>query len=531
MKKRFVSLLTAGILGISLAAGCGNSETVEGEGSSTPGQAGADTAADSGGSESKGEVTEIEMYALALGETGGLKEVEDAVNVIAEEKANVHVNLTLMDASSYMEQMGLMLAGNERVDLMQITPLGSVGFNACQSQNQLQDISELISKEAPQLTETVGAYLKGMEVEGSLYGVPGFRLLNSNMYVYMRGDVLDELGLRQEAEAVNSWSGLEAIFEKVYHAQDSLPEELRTSYMIANTGGTGDVITTAPALAGNDDWSQASGYDTLGDSYYIVGVDEAADTVFSWYESEDFHKEIQIVKAWYDKGYVYKDAAISEDTGDNNIKNGVAFANVAFSEPGVEQAKEAATGYDLVCLQISTGPVTTGSARSWGWSVPVTAEEPEAAARFLNLMYTDPEIENLLVWGIEGRDYEVNEAGEAAALEGASYSSGDFLWGNQFLAYPSKGQGGDFREISKAEMEAAGISKYYGCSVNVDTISGELTAVNNVISGAYATLVSGNSFDLEGDYAKFVGDLQAAGLEKILETYQQALDAWLAGQN
>ncbi len=294
MKKRFVSLLTAGILGISLAAGCGNSETVEGEGSSTPGQAGADTAADSGGSESEGEVTEIEMYALALGETGGLKEVEDAVNVIAEEKANVHVNLTLMDASSYMEQMGLMLAGNERVDLMQITPLGSVGFNACQSQNQLQDISELISKEAPQLTETVGAYLKGMEVEGSLYGVPGFRLLNSNMYVYMRGDVLDELGLRQEAEAGNSWSGREAIFEKVYHAQDSLPEELRTSYMIANTGGTGDVITTAPALAGNDDWSQASGYDTLGDSYYIVGVDEAADTVFSWYESEDFHKEIQI---------------------------------------------------------------------------------------------------------------------------------------------------------------------------------------------------------------------------------------------
>lgn len=471
------------------------------------------------------------MYALALGETGGLQEVEDAVNAIAEEKAGVHVNLTLMDASSYMEQMGLMLAGNERVDLMQITPLGSVGFNACQSQNQLQDISDLLSQEAPDLTETVGEYLRGMEVEGSLYGVPGYRLLNSNMYVYMRGDVLDELGIRKEAEAVNSWSGLEAIFEKVYNAQDSLPDELKTSYMISNIGSTGDVITAQPALAGDDDWDNASGYDTLGDSYYIIGVDDASDTVFSWYESEDFHQEIQIVKNWYEKGYVYKDAAISEDTGDNNIKNGIAFANVSFSEPGVEQAKEAATGYDLVCLQISTGPVTTGSARSWGWSIPVTAEEPEAAAKFLNLMYTDPDIENLLVWGIEGRDYEVNEAGEAAALEGASYSSADFLWGNQFLAYPSQGQGGDFREVSKAEMEAAGISKYYGCSVNVDAISGELTAVNNVISGAYAMLVSGNSADLEGDYAKFVADLKAAGLEKIMETYQNALDEWLAGQN
>lgn len=534
MEKRCLSLLLAGVLGVSLLAGCGNAESGSGNAAddkqTTGTEAAADDSADDADDEDM-EVTDINLYALALGETDGVAEVQDAVNEISEKEIGVHVNLNLMDAGSFMQQIGLMLAGGESVDLLQVTPLGSVAFNACQSQNQLMEISDLLNEYAPDLVDTVGDYLKGMEVEGGLYGVPGYRLLNSNMYIYMRADVLDELDLRAEAEAADSWSDIDAIFEKVYAAQDSLPEDMKTTCMISNTGSTGDVITVEPALAGNDDWSKAKGYDTLGDSYYIVGVDDSSDTVFSWYESEDFQNEIKIVKDWYDKGYVYKDAATSEETGDNNIKNGIAFANVAFSEPGVESSKQAATGYDLVCRQISSGPVTTGSARSWGWAVPVTSSEPEAAAKFMNLMYTNADIENLLTWGIEGRDYELNEAGEAVRLDGATYTSGDFLWGNQFLAYPAQGQGSDFRATSLADMESAGISKYYGCSVNVDSISNELTSINNVISTYYARLASGSTTDLDADYQEFIDGLKSAGVDKVVETYQTALDAWLAEQN
>lgn len=518
MKRRLVALLMVSMLGTALLAGCGGTQEEAADESSAAEQ-------------SDEDVTEINLYAITLGQTDGVAEVEDAVNEIAESEIGVHVNLTLMDANSYMEQIGLMLAGGESMDLMQITPLGTVGFNSCYSQNQLMDISGYLDEYAPELSETVGDYMAGMQINGGQYGVPGYRLLNSDMYFYMRADVLDQLGLREEAESADSWSDVEAIFEKVYAAQDSLPEELRTTSMISNSGGQGDVITVQPAMVGSDAWSEGSGYDTLGDSYYIVGVDDETDQVFSWYESEDFYNEISIVKSWYDKGYVYKDAALSQDTfGDTNMSTGIAFSNVAFSEPGVQQSKEAATGYELVCLKVSTGPVTTGSARSWGWAVPTTAEEPEAAVSFLNLMYTNETIENLLVYGIEGRDYELNEDGEAVVLEDALYTSNDFLWGNQFLAYPGAGQGGDFRETSFAEMQEAGISKYYGCSVDVDSISNELTAVNNVISQYYANLVSGSSSDLDGDYQAFIDALKAAGVDTVIETYQSALDSWLAEQ-
>ena len=80
-------------------------------------------------------------------------------------------------------------------------------------------------------------------------------------------------------------------------------------------------------------------------------------------------------------------------------------------------------------------------------------------------------------------------------------------------------------------MESAGISKYYGCSVNVDSISNELTSINNVISTYYARLVSGSSTDLDADYQEFIDNLKTANVDKVIETYQSALDAWLAEQN
>lgn len=234
MEKRCLSLLLAGVLGVSLLAGCGNAESGSGTSSSDNTQtSGSETTANdteaADDDEGFDEITEINLYALALGETDGVAEVQDAVNEISEKEIGVHVNMNLMDAGSFMQQIGLMLAGGESVDLLQVTPLGSVAFNACQSQNQLMEISDLLKENAPELVDTVGDYLKGMEVEGGLYGVPGYRLLNSNMYIYMRADVLDELNLREEAEAADSWSDIDAIFEKVYAAQDFLPEDMKTT--------------------------------------------------------------------------------------------------------------------------------------------------------------------------------------------------------------------------------------------------------------------------------------------------------------
>jgi hypothetical protein len=126
------------------------------------------------------------------------------------------------------------------------------------------------------------------------------------------------------------------------------------------------------------------------------------------------------------------------------MAHGVTFAYCCQSEFGVEQAKRNETGYEVLCIPYVDVPIQTGNGNSWAWGVPVTSEEPEAAVAFMNLMFTNKEIENLFVYGIEGRDYELNEDGEACLLpDTKEYQSADFYWGNQFIAYPAEGSGSE----------------------------------------------------------------------------------------
>ena len=182
---------------------------------------------------------------------------------------------------------------------------------------------------------------------------------------------------------------------------------------------------------------------------------------------------------------------------------------------------------DMTCVKVLSLPITTSSCTKFVWAVPQTATEPEAAVKMLNLMYTDARICNLLTWGIEGRDYDVVD-GMACYPEGVdanncAYHTADFVYGNQFLALPWNGQGSDFRQTSKTDMEAAPASAYLGFSCDTSGIENELTAITNTINEFLPGLDSGVA--AEGQYEAFLEKLENSGVQKVVDTYQEQLNA------
>ena len=143
-------------------------------------------------------------------------------------------------------------------------------------------------------------------------------------------------------------------------------------------------------------------------------------------------------------------------------------------------------------------------------------------------MYTNPEIENLFVYGIEGRDYELNEEGEACLLDTKEYQNSDFFFGNQFNAYPAEGTGGDFRERALANMEEAEFSPYYGFTIDTDPLANTITALKAVLTKYENGLESGSS-DIKNLDA-MNKELKDAGLQELIDYYQAALDEWTAQQ-
>ena len=515
MKKKLLSLLLASTMVFSAFSMCAYAEEEE--------AAGGEEAA-----EGFDDIVEINMVGLGFFGEGGKEEVLDAINEIAEEEIGVHVNYTIMDVQTYLSQVPLMMTDtSDPIDLCMLTSIPTTSFSTFTAQNQLTDITDYIDEYAPEMAELMAPYIAATTVGESVYGVPAYRIYNSSYYIVMRKDILDELGLTEQAQAIQSWSDYKALLEQVRDAQDSLPAEMQTTAMVCNADAQGNVINGMYIDTATDEFSGNYGFDVLNDANRIIKVNEDG-KVENYFASEDYRATLERVIDWYNSDLVYKDAATAQDTADTEMANGITFSYIVQSEFGVEQAKANATGYEVVCVPYVDVPIQTSNGNSWGWAVPVTSEEPEAAVAFMNLMYTNPDIENLFVYGIEGRDYELNEEGEACLLDTKEYQNSDFFFGNQFNAYPAQGAGGDFRERALENMQAAEISPYYGCVVDTNPVANEITALKAVLTKYENGLESGSS-DISNLDA-MLKELDDAGMQDFLNYYQESLDAWVAEQ-
>ena len=254
----------------------------------------------------------------------------------------------------------------------------------------------------------------------------------------------------------------------------------------------------------------------------------------SYFGSEEYAKEVERAQKWYDEGLVYKDAAISQNYNINLIKAGVTFSTLSAAELGGEELSEAICGFDLTYVKVADSVCGTDATYKFGFGVPVCATDPEAAVKFLNLLYTNSDIENMLAWGLEGRDW-VEKDGEATYPEGVDSDSclfhmGDYLNGNQFITLPWEGSGADFRDVQKAYQDELVYSPYMGFAAETDEVSEAATACFSIIEQYRKQLASGSSGDWEKNLNEMNEKLAANGIDSIVETYQTQLDSWVAEQ-
>lgn len=522
MKKRWLAVWIAASIAAVAMAGCGNvEENVEVSDV-------ADVSAD-GTDGDDGETKEIVVALMCLSpmDEDSTKHVEERLNEILEEKVNVHADFQWYDASTYSTTVPMMLSADEQLDLMMFTPNPVVGYQSFMAQNQLMDITDCVNEYGKDIQSVLGDYLSATSKENRIYGVGNMASLYASAKICMRKDVLDDLELTEKARNMKTWGEFKEILEEVTDKTDLKG--------LVNSDEDGTVMSSQPYLFGGEKFSDSTFVDCGGDSYQYVYIDPDTDEVKCYFDNDAWEESILRVKEFYEDGLVYKDASTAQDYADTLIKNGVGFAEVKGSELGVEASYEAATGYEPVVVDIVNAEVTTASLTKFGFAVPVTSKEPEAAIKVLNLLYSDQEFLDTLTWGVEGVDWELNEDGQAAYLDGITqdtvqYHTADFLYGNRLMVTPWEGSEPDIREQQKKTNDEMERSKYLGFSVDGTEVSSEMTACTNVWSQYYPQLTSGSAENVEAVYEEFISKLYEAGMQKILDTYQAQLDSWLEGQ-
>ena len=446
-----------------------------------------------------------------------LATVEEAINAITREKIGAEVKLKPISIWDYASTVSLALQGGEQIDVFQ--SLGDL--NTAISTGMALDLTDLMATCAAESQTLIGEkWLAACSHNGRIFGIPSYKPIALTPMVVYRQDIADTLGI--DMTAVNTVSDITAVLAKVKQAKpDMIP------LAAVNTGNIG-LGLTLPNV------------DYLTDNYYspkgVLMNDDLK--VVDYYASELFAKTCALARGWYNDGLVMKDAATTSSTAAELMASGNYFAYIAsYSYPEADTAASLEAqcgGFDLGAKIVGSAFLDTTSINALTWMVASTSTAPEQALKFINLTFTDPQIVNLIIYGLKDRDYVLSADGfmsypegqEAASVPYTSQLSCGTL-GNFFIMYPMAGTNTKSLAWELEQNQTAKTSVAMGFTFDNSSVKTEYTAVTNVIDQYLPGLICG-SVDPTTEIPTFLQRLQDAGISEIIAAKQTQLDAWAA---
>ena len=531
MKKRVLASLLSTAMAVTLLAGCGSGSSSSGGSSAAADSAqpaasttaAATEASSAGTQEASGEPDEIVFAYMTqnnIPESSDLQRIENLINAYTVDKINTKVHLLLFSNSDYMNQVNLMLASGEQIDIFCAQGTSRLPYI---KDGTALDITDYFDNELKETKDIVyDDFLKPTTVDGRIYGILN---MGSNYvpagFCY-RTDIANELGI--DIDSVKTFTDLTDVFAKVKAAYP-------------------DMIIIDPNRAN----ALQQGYlgrdlqiDPLGDiiESTVSGVAKQDDpTVVNMYTTDEYITLAKLCRSWYEAGYFASDAATTTATTAELLMSGNCFGTFCgLGNPKIAKQYTTNYGYPFDNFVLSGSSVWAGS--DGGWMVNSSTESPSAACKFLNLLYTDSYIDNLLVYGEEGTDYVLNDDGCAEAPDGYTdlnsvpYTDNMdyYYWGNKWLTYPVVGGlVGDEMETQKQLNYDAPRSRYYGFMYDYSSLEAEYTACTNIV-GEYKKSLWVGASDVDSTLKEMNERLEAAGMNKLIELKQQQLDEWLAQQ-
>jgi putative aldouronate transport system substrate-binding protein len=498
MKKKLLSLLMATTTIAGLLAGCGSATE-----SSTVNDTSVDSSETAAASDQ--EVEKIKVFVPTGGKADDMEEVMNAVNAITVPEIGVEVEFKAYEFGQWFQQYSLFLSGTEDVDIL----ANYGGYLNAVSQGAAYDMTDLIQEYGQDIIAREGEYLKSGEIDGHQYAVPIYAGYSWTMGMIYRQDIVDALGLTEEAANATTLEAWEPILAAV---KENYPD--MTPYVLNNG-------TTASNF-------KYGTWDDLG-NFYGVLMDPTSDTqVANLFETDEYAHLCSVMHDWYQKGYCDKDIQTQTDSFTVLTKNDAAFCTLG-------QADFNTAFYQSTTCNKPMGVTLFGDqvARTYNnvcYTIMSNTEHPEAAMKFMNLWMSNEEVGTLISYGIEGKHYVLDENGMGKYPDGVDAGSVTYHLGSNLSNINRilwETENPDYPDLLVQHNTDDKKSKALGFSFDTEKVTNEITQLDNVCSKYQAGLETG-TLDPEQFLPEFNAALKDAGIDTVLAEKQAQLDAFLA---
>lgn len=512
--KKMLALLLALAMVLGMAA-CGGSQQAD-----TP-AAGTTAAAATG----EKPVVKFSYPVLFVTPTEeGTAHVEDALNAYLDSIGeSFHVDLDPNEGYSYANNMDMALLGNSTIDVF--CPFS--GLSQAISGNKMLSLNDYLDNELAGAVEVMGKqFLTSSTVNGNVYALPCYKGMVLIDYWMVRKDVFDQTGLDP-----NGTYDLNAITDALAKLQKACPDIPAIAGRLGTTEGNTLLLEALLGGVGNyERTALTGGASVFGDST----------TVENYYESDMFTELVNTTYAWNQAGYVPADASIETEDAHALVNADRAlsyFIKYGYERDTVESSGNSrADSYEMYAIPVAEDVLASDFIY---WGIAHSCQHPSEAARFLNMLYTDETLLNLIIFGIEGEDYVItDDTGvvdaitwpDGMTMETVSYTAALScgILGNQFIMHAMEGST-NVSDVSFMEnkMENAKYSPLFGFSFDTASIANEVSAVSTVVAQYLPGFACGELNPAEY-LPKFQADLKSAGIDSIVAEAQKQVDTWLA---
>ncbi|WP_130837058.1 ABC transporter substrate-binding protein [Lachnoclostridium sp. Marseille-P6806] len=550
MKKRVLAVVLTGVMTAAMLAGCGagNSDSTSDTPAADSGS-GESTAASSAGTTAAGseDLKDVNGYPTTqdaidaiqerkdsgsyptlvvgfmnfAGTPKGIERISQKISERTEETLGVDVELQIMDMASYAQNMNLMLASGEQMDLFNAV---SVGFSPCVNKGYLYDMYEddLFAKYGQGIAVVVPEqYLYADVVGGGFYGITSQKEQGQGLFgISIAQQYLDGIGYDYNSMYENDGD------EWIYTDYDTITDifkQLHEKYPDKTV-----FMTDKGTVVG-----QCMPVDAIGGDYFGSLLDPMNSlTVEDLFSSDQYMEICKQMYQWNQAGYFSKDA-LTDTTGTTPaVKAGSLMAYKTALKPGIKAQESNLCGQPMVMFQIGRENFSaSNTCNSMPWCINSQTEDPVAAMQLLNAFYTDPVLSNLLCWGEEGVEYQKTDDGHITFADGVDASNSEYYnnvnWEmpNQFIADIWEGNDLDVWEKTATFNEKCDVSKGMGFIFDNSEVASEYTALTNVYTQYRDQLELGFE-NPEKLIPEMESALKDAGLETYMQAKQEALDAW-----
>lgn len=500
MKKRVVALCLATVMTFGLLTGCkakDESQTT-GKGTETEVSESSKDNTEAGEKEPTNEKTVTVKWCVFGDKAQDHDLVMEDLNKKLKEKINVELDLEVIPQGEYNDKMKLASTAGEDFDLV-FTANWLNSFDENMSRDAFMPLNKLVDEYGKDLKTAIPDWLLDVaKVNGELYAIPNQQIIARQLGVVIQKEYADKYGF--DKTSLTDIRELEPFLDEIVKNEPTLfPIDKRVEAVIEKEH---------EGLASDTVWIDKNDPDAK-----LISITDL------------FEEQLKVDNEWYQKGYIRKDiATVTDNSAD--VKANRYVCTLSSFKPGWDAEFTSRQGVEYIAVPIEGAYIKATSGIETMTAINVNSKNAEAAMKLLNLVYTDKEIFNELLFGLEGTHYTKTSENSAEPVADSKYNYSAYAWklGNQFNALYLPGQADGIWEATDKLNREAQVSVLRGFTFNPTNVQAEIAQVSAVKKEYLNTQFTTN--DIDEYIADYTDKLNKAGLPNIVKELQTQIDAW-----